>query len=106
MLERRPGLVVDERPGDDEVPGHAVGIARVQAAQRTADGGVEFAGVGPVRQLRTRGGRRGGGPHHPGRAGGPPPPPPRGPGPPPPPPPAPPPGPGFAPPPATPRAPR
>src|SRR4051812_321249 len=58
MLERRPGLVVDERPGDDEVPGHAVGIARVQAAQRTADGGVEFAGVGPVRQLRPRGARR------------------------------------------------
>src|SRR4051794_2122834 len=58
MLERRPGLVVDERPSDDEVPGHAVGVARVQAAQRTADGGVEFAGVGPVRQLWPRRARR------------------------------------------------
>jgi hypothetical protein len=56
--QRLLGLVVDERPGDDQVARHPLGVARVEPTQRRAYGLVQLPGVGPVGDLRTRGRRR------------------------------------------------
>ena len=45
-------VFVEERAGRDEVPADPLGVAGVEAAQRTANGGVQVADVGPVGQLR------------------------------------------------------
>ena len=51
MGQCRLRVLVHQRAGRDEVPGHALGVARVQPPQRVTDGAVEFSGVGPLGQF-------------------------------------------------------
>jgi hypothetical protein len=52
MGQRRVGVVVDEGARSYQVSGDALGVTGVESPKCFADGAVEVAGVGPIRQFR------------------------------------------------------